>query len=93
MGGNELVSNFIKICKDCVVVQENIEKGKDLDSLMIDENNVFVVWACKTLQNRKAILSATNKGAYFYEFTQNGDKNEIYMDVYKKEKHYVIEGE
>ena len=86
-------NNFIGMCKDCVVAQENAEKGNDLDYNLIDTDDVFVVWSCKTLQNRKAILSATNKDAYFYEFTSNGDKNEVYMDVYKKEKHYVIEGE
>ena len=28
---------------------------------------VFVVWQCRTLQNHKAILSASNKGAMLYE--------------------------
>lgn len=29
-------------------------------------------------------MSAPHKGAYYYEFTMNGNKEEIYMDVYKK---------
>ena len=45
---------------------------------------VFVVWQCKTLQNHKAILSASNKGAMLYECTYNGDKKELYIDAYKK---------
>ena len=45
---------------------------------------VFVVWQCRTLQNHKAILSASNKGAMLYECTYNGDKKELYIDAYKK---------
>lgn len=45
---------------------------------------VFVVWQCKTLQNHKALLSASNKGAMLYECTYNGDKKELYIDAYKK---------
>lgn len=29
-------------------------------------------------------MSMPHKGAYYYEFTFNGNKEEIYMDVYKK---------
>ena len=38
----------------------------------------------KTLQNHKAILSASNKGAMLYECTYNGDKKELYIDANKK---------
>lgn len=51
----------------------------------IDLSNVFVVWSCKTLQNYKALLSTTVSGDGIYvEFTYNGDKQELYMDVYHK---------
>lgn len=47
--------------------------------------NVYVVWACKTLQNYKALLSTTvyDDGIYA-EFTYNGDKQELYEDIYSK---------
>lgn len=46
---------------------------------------MFVVWSCKTLQNYKALLSTTVSGDGIYvEFTYNGDKQEMYMDVYHK---------
>lgn len=76
---------FIKEAKRKVAIHESLRP--DFDAVFvekIDIKDVFVVWSCKTLQNSKALLSMPHKGAYYYEFTLNGDKNEIYMDVYKK---------
>ena len=42
------------------------------------------VWYCKTLQNWKALLSTTLFDGMYYELTVNGDKDEAYLDVYKK---------
>ena len=50
---------------------------------------MFVVWFCKTLQNWKAIVHGTDIKE-FIEVTCNGDENEIYVDVYKKEKNVCI---
>lgn len=44
----------------------------------------FVVWSCKTLQNHKALLSTTLFDGMYYEVTYNGDKQEAYLDAYKK---------
>lgn len=58
---------------------------KHLDkSEEIPEFEVFVVWSCKTLQNYKALLSTTLPDGMYYECTYNGDKNEMYLDAYKK---------
>lgn len=46
--------------------------------------NVYIVWFCKTLQNWKALLSTTLPDGTYYEVTYNGDKKEMYIDVYKK---------
>ena len=46
--------------------------------------DVYIVWYCKTLQNWKALLSTTLSDGMYYEITYNGDKNEIYLDAYKK---------
>lgn len=56
----------------------------------ITENNVYVVWMCKTLQNNKALLSTTVSDGMYYEVTWNGDKNEGYLDAYKKWKNTVV---
>ncbi len=72
---------FIEICKENVKLFENERTDID-EKIQIDD--VFVVWSCKTLQNSKCLMSTPVKDAYYYEFTLNGDKGEIYMDVYKK---------
>ena len=46
--------------------------------------NVFVVWQCKTLQNWKFLLSTDLRDNQYYELTYNGDKEEWYLDVYRK---------
>lgn len=38
----------------------------------------------KTLQNNKALLSTTLLDGMHYECTYNGDKQELYLDAYKK---------
>lgn len=50
---------------------------------------MYVVWCCKTLQNHKALLSTTAPDGMYYEFTYNGDKDELYMDAYKNGKIFV----
>ena len=57
----------------------------------IDYHDVFVVWYAKTLQNHKALLAMPGDNRY-YEATYNGDKCELYLDVYNKElnKRYKI---
>ena len=46
--------------------------------------DVYIVWYCKTLQNWKALLSTALSDGMYYEFTLNGDKDEAYLDAYKK---------
>lgn len=50
----------------------------------------FVVWSCKTLQNHKALLSTTLTDGMYYEVTYNGDKQEAYLDAYKKLYNAVV---
>ncbi len=54
------------------------------------EFEVFIVWKCKTLQNWKWLLSTTLFDGMYYELTYNGDKNEFYLDAYKKFENKVI---
>ena len=68
-----------------------IEKCKDiLEEKGVERETIFVVWSCKTLQNNKAILSHSKKGAPMYELTHNGDKSEIYVDTYIKESNECV---
>lgn len=60
---------------------ENVEKT---DNKQITEDEVFIVWFSKTLQNWKALVSTTISDGMYYEVTYNGDKKETYLDAYKK---------
>lgn len=59
------------------------------DGKQIGLEDVYVVWFCKTLQNWKALLSTNVSDGMYYEITHNGDKNETYVDVYKKSENYA----
>lgn len=75
--------DFVKICKNTIVNYVNSHLDKS-DNIKISEENVYVVWLSKVLQNNKAMLSTTLPDLNYYEITYNGDKHELYFDVYKK---------
>lgn len=79
---------FLDKCKE--IVRRRIEEAIADPSGAVPHFDVFIVWSCKTLQNNKAILSASIKGAPLYEVTHNGDKGEIYVDTYTKESNECI---
>lgn len=74
---------FIKLCKETIVDYYN-ERVEKTDNFNITEDSVFIVWSCKTLQNNKALVSTTVSDGMYYELTYNGDKQELYLDAYKK---------
>lgn len=79
MGSKE----FLELCKQKIVEYFN-ERVDKTDNVQITLDDVFVVWYCKTLQNHKSLISTTVSDGMYYELTYNGDKNEIYLDAYKK---------
>ena len=54
------------------------------DNFKLTEDQVYIVWFSKTLQNWKALVSTTVSDGMYYEVTYNGDKKETYLDAYKK---------
>lgn len=56
-------------------------------------SDVYIVWSCKTLQNWKVLISTTLPDGMYYECTYNGDKNEMYLDAYKKFENKCIKFE
>lgn len=51
----------------------------------LKEEQIYVVWLTKVLQNNKAMLSTSVDGdGLYFEVTFNGDKNEFYVDTYGK---------
>lgn len=75
--------DFVKLCKQTVAQYTNEHLDKS-DGKQISEDDVFIVWMCKTLQNSKALVSTTLFDGMYYELTYNGDKKELYLDAYKK---------
>ena len=75
------MTNFLDLARLEVnqYVLDHIDKSEP-----IPEFDVYVVWACKTLQNCKALISTSLPDGMYYECTYNGDKKEMYLDAYKK---------
>lgn len=53
-------------------------------------DDVYIVWFCKTLKNWKALVSTTLSDGMYYEVTYNGDKDETYLDAYRKWENVVV---
>ena len=74
---------FLDLCKKTILDYFN-NRVEITDNKKITEEEVFIVWSCKTLQNNKALVSTTISDGMYYELTYNGDKKELYLDAYKK---------
>lgn len=74
------------------IVRDYINKHLDITDYTANASfEVYTVWKCKTLQNWKYLISSTLCDGMYYELTYNGDKNEWYLDVYKKFENKIIE--
>ncbi len=82
-------TTFVALCKTLVADYANKHLDKS-DGKLITEDDVFIVWMCKTLQNSKALASTTLFDGMYYELTYNGDKKELYLDAYKKWENVCI---
>ncbi len=80
---------FAELCINIVREYANEHLDKT-DGHQIINADVYVVWSCKTLQHFKALLSTTLPDGVYYEVTYNGDKAELYLDVYKKFENRAI---
>lgn len=57
-------------------IQKNISE-------LVKEDELFVVWSCYILGNRK-FLVGWSKSNHYFELTYNKAKDEWYLDVYQK---------
>lgn len=87
MGSEE----FIEFCKERVANYFNEKKEKTDINKPMTTDDVYVVWYSKSLKNHKALLSTTVCDGMYYELTYNGEKDELYMDAYKKWENICIE--
>ena len=73
-----------------VAVKAVVDYFNTHHNMKITDDDVFIVWMCKTIANNKAMLSTTVSDGMYYEFTWNGAKNEGYLDAYKKWENVVV---
>ena len=83
---------FFELVKKLVADYTNEHLDKS-DGKQITTDDVYVTWYCKTLQNWKALASTTLFDGMYYELTLNGDKQELYLDAYKKFENRAIKVE
>ena len=81
--------DFVALVKKTVAEYANKHLDKS-DGKQITEDDVFIVWMCKTLQNSKALASTTLFDGMYYELTFNGNKGELYVDAYKKWENFMV---
>lgn len=79
-------ANFELMCKEALVkaLKENYDEDLTIDEL-------HIVWFSKTLQNFKCTIIDLRPNQRYYECSFNGDKNELYLDIYEK-KHNIVVG-
>lgn len=73
----------LKIVKKYML--EHLDKSEEMPNF-----DVYIVWKCKTLQNWKYLISSTISDGMYYELTFNGDREEWYLDAYKKFENRAI---
>lgn len=75
------MDQFQNICRERLLEWYRVNRPER----PITIEDTYVVWSCKTLQNYKLLASTSVSGDGIYaEYTFNGDKNELYEDVYGK---------
>lgn len=93
MNSNDKMLSYAKEVASSAINKVAKEKGLRMSPLKSED--MYIVWFSKTLQNWKALVftdrihsNDANLGDYV-EVTHNGDKNETYCDVYKKQLNVV----
>ena len=79
--------NYLEKSKE--IVLDYIKNKSNAD---VSDSQLYVVWSCKTLQNFKALLFSPIIKEMYFELTYNGDKNEWYLDIYRKWENVCIKG-
>ena len=68
---------------------EHLDKSDNIE-FPFNDDTVYTVWTCKTLQNWKALISTSLPDGMYYECTYNGNTQEMYLDAYKKFENKTI---
>lgn len=88
---------FEDLCKQKVADFANKNYGSDFlyDNCKgaVVPADVYIVWITKVLQNNKALAALPVGDGMYYELTYNGDKDELYLDAYKKQENILYGGD
>lgn len=80
----------MKTSDEFILKSKQIVKDCYTDDADITIDNVYVVWYAKILQNFKGLFATDKPDDMYYEITFNGDKEEIYVDAYKKWENFIV---
>lgn len=80
---------FVSKATELVKRYYNSRLNREVESNVVDDD-IYVVWYCRTLQNSKGLLSTTVPDGMYYEVTYNGDKEEFYFDAYVKKDNICV---
>lgn len=75
---------FIEYAKNIVREYEDMKQRLESEG-PYPEVFAYIVWYCFELGHNKALLSTNIEDGRYYEVTYNSNKNEVYLDAYKKE--------
>lgn len=81
------VKDYQLLAKSALLEYYNTCMNDQKDEITL--NDIFVVWFSKVLRNWKAMISTTRQDDLYYELTFDGEKNQLYIDVYLKKKNVV----
>lgn len=84
--------DFQQQAKDAVALYYNtyLVPMPGLGTPPIHEDDIFVVWFVKVLQNWKALCSTIFEDDRYFELTYDGDRRQLYIDEYVKKNNRVF---
>jgi hypothetical protein len=81
---------FLIHAKQFVVGANAVETAETGEEELTVEQ-LYIVWFAKVLGNWKALISTTVPGdGLYFEVTHSGEKNETYVDIYRKSANHLF---
>lgn len=77
--------NFEVVCKNTLIKELKEKYNEDLTI-----EDLHLVWFSKILKNYKCVIVDLKDNQRYYELTYNGEKEEIYVDIYQKEHNIFV---
>lgn len=87
---NGMPDQFIHKARQLVVEVYNRNIADLGHTDILTDNEVFVVWFSKVLQNWKALVSTDRTDGRYYEVTYNGNSEEAYVDTYIRARNDLV---